>query len=149
MKIFDKNVLIDAFDIKNVDEQKEQILKDFKDTPEFFARFVCKGLVNYMVMDMLYSRRYGEKYEDSKKVIKLKLFTSFYHYILRIPLESFNKALIDVDSQEQGDILTLYNALDTLITYFEEIEMYEKCEKLVKYQKKLQYDSIQELLLES
>ena len=93
------------------------------------------------MMDIMYSRQYPEHYKNVKVSVKFKYFNKLYSYLKRIDSTKFETIYKIGESFEKDEVL---GGMDILRIYFEELEHYEKCAVIKRFQ-----DLLRETLVES
>jgi hypothetical protein len=91
---------------------------------------VMRGLENYQLMCLMYLKNYPKEFKKVEPTIKYKYYTKLYNYLLRINLKSIESIYTIGDSFEKKGV---GEALNQLLYYFESIEQYEKCQRIVEY----------------
>lgn len=92
---------------------------------------VLEGMHNYYIMDMMYMKRYPNKYKNVRNITKYRYFEKLYGYLLRINSKKFEDIY---KIGESFEIATVFKGLDDLREYFQGIEHYEKCQTIKDYQ---------------
>lgn len=92
---------------------------------------IVKGLENFDMMDMLYTKRYPEHYKNVRDMTKYKYYSKLYSYLERIDTKNFNEKYTVGDSFGRENCFV---ALENMLRYFEKIEQYEKCAVIKRYQ---------------
>ena len=149
MKEFNKDIIFESFNVDAIERKEKELFGQKRNEPGFLMRFICKGLVNYTILDVVYRHKYGEKYMRVRDRLKYKLYNSFYCYLLRIPVDKINRNLntsIITNPKKEDDTVPVYNALETLLKFFEGLEQYERCTFIKHYIDKLENNSIKELV---
>lgn len=91
---------------------------------------VIRGVDNYFLLDKIYFNRYGEYYLSVKEKIKLKYFIRLLEYLTRVNEISLETISYIVD--EFGLKAIIYS-FQSMLSLFEEKEMYEDCVVVKKY----------------
>ena len=105
---------------------QEEVLKN----PFVLMNMVMRGIENYQLMCLMYLKNYPKEFKKVEPTIKYKYYTKLYNYLLRINLKSIETIYTVGDSFEKKGV---GEALNQLLAYFESIEHYEKCAKIVHY----------------
>ena len=124
MKPMDPHTLFSIFEQGDEEVYIEHGIKDVLDNPFVLMGMILRGLENFELMDMMYSRNFPEEYKEVKVMIKYKYYNKLYNYLRRIDSTSFKD---EYTIGEAFDSENVYVALDTLRMYYEVIEEYEKC----------------------
>lgn len=130
MQQLDPHTLFSIFEQGDETVYKEHGMEDVLSNPYVLIGMVVRGLENYSIMDMMYMRSYPEQYKAVRETVKLKYYTNLYNYLTRIKLDSFEARYTIGETYDSQDVLF---GLDTLLYYFEDREMYEKCAVVKKY----------------
>jgi len=120
----DPHTLFSIFEQGDEEVYIEHGVKDVLDNPFVLMGMILRGLENFELMDMMYSRNFPEEYKNVKTVIKYKYYNKLYNYLRRIDSTSFKD---EYTIGEAFDSENVYKALDDLRVYYETIEEYEKC----------------------
>lgn len=120
----DPHTLFSIFEQGDEEVYIEHGVKDVLDNPFVLMGMILRGLENFELMDMMYSRNFPEEYESVKTIIKYKYYNKLYNYLRRIDSTSFKD---EYTIGEAFDSENVYKALDDLRVYYETIEEYEKC----------------------
>jgi hypothetical protein len=131
MKKLDTNQLFDIFQIGDEELYKEHRVEDVLDNSFVLFGMVVKGVENYYIIDQLYEKRYGEQYDSVRESIKLKYFTGLVRYLERI--EEIPEDTLHIIGDEFG-LQAIDYALQEMLDLFIEVEYYEKCTILSKFQ---------------
>lgn len=130
MHKLDPHTLFSIFEQGDEEVYKEHGQEDVLKNPFVLMQMVMRGLENYQLMSMMYYRNYPNEFKKVESIIKKKYYTNLYGYLLRINLKSIETIFTIGDSYEKKQV---GEALDTLLSYFENIEEYEKCAQIVPY----------------
>lgn len=127
----DPHTLFSIFEQGDEEVYKENGVQDTLNNPYVLMGMVLKGLENFGIMDMMYSKRYPEQYKQVKENIKYKYFNKLFNYLTRINLDK----LEDVYKiGESFDSERVFISLESLKYYYEDIEQYEKCATIKNFQ---------------
>ena len=130
MQQLDPHTLFSIFEQGDEAVYKEHGMEDVLNNPYVLIGMVIRGLENYSIMDIMYMRSYPEQYKAVRDTVKLKYYNNLYNYLTRIKLDSFEARYTIGETYDFQDVLF---GLDTLLYYFEDKEMYEKCAVIKKY----------------
>lgn len=131
MKKLNTNQLFDIFQIGDEEVYREHQAEDVLDNSFVLFGMVIKGVENYYIIDQLYEKRYGEQYDSVRDSIKLKYFIGLVRYLERI--EEIPEDTLHIIEDEFG-LQAIDYALQEMLDLFIEVEHYEKCTVLVKFQ---------------
>jgi hypothetical protein len=130
MQPVDPNKLFEIF--HNGDEAiyKEHGVKEALDSSYVLMGMVVRGVENFHLMDVMYSRQYPKEYKRNRKAIAVKYFSKLFTYLNRIE----DHPIKVIEEMENGfDLTQIIVALDFLREFFEKMEHYEKCALLKTY----------------
>ena len=130
----DPNTLFSIFEQGDEQVYKENGVEGTLNNPYVLMGMVLKGLENYDIMDMMYTKRYPEQYKQVKSTIKYKYYSNLFKYLTRIKLDKLG------DMYKIGESFAsdrVFISLESLKYYFESIEYYEKCATIKEYQELL------------
>lgn len=130
MQPIDPHTLFSIFEKGDEEVYKEHGVENVLNNPYVLIGMVVRGLENYSLMDMMYMRSYPEQYKEVRNAVKLKYFNGLYSYLTRIDTTKFEGIYAIGETYDSQDVLF---GLDTLLYFFEELEMYEKCAVIKKY----------------
>jgi len=131
MQKMDPHTLFSIFEQGDEEVYKENGVQDTLNNPYVLMGMVLKGLENFGIMDMMYSKRYPEQYKQVKENIKYKYFNKLFNYLSRINLDK----LEDIYKiGESFDSERVFISLESLKYYYEDIEQYEKCATIKNFQ---------------
>lgn len=140
MQPIDPHTLFSIFEKGDEEVYKENGVEDVLNNPYVLIGMVVKGLQNYQIMDMMYTRSYPQQYSEVKDIVKLKYFNGLYNYLTRIDCNKFESIYSIGEAYDSHEVLL---GLDTLLYFYEGEEMYEKCAVIMKY-KELVVNSVNE-----
>lgn len=132
MKKLNTNQLFDIFLIGDEEIYKEHQAEDVLDNSFILFGTVIKGVENYYIIDQLYQKKYGEQYDSVRDSIKLKYFIGLVRYLERI--EEIQEDTLHIIEDEFG-LQAIDYALQEMLDLFIEVEHYEKCIILSKFQR--------------
>ena len=142
MQPIDPNTLFSIFEAGDEEIYKEHNIQDTLNNPYVLMGMVIKGVENYFMMDMMYMQRYPQEYKNVRNVTKHKYYNRLYKYLDRLDSDNFGNEFKIGDSFDRDQA---FLSLDYLRVYFENIEHYEKCAIIKKYQD-LVYKEVGELI---
>ena len=131
MQPLDKNTLFSIFEAGDEEIYKEHGLEDQLDNPFVLLNMVLRGLENYYLMDLMYMKRHPQHYKEVRQITKYKYFNKLYGYLNRIDSKSFSDVYTIGTSFNSNDIIS---GLEVMLKFYEEIEQYEKCAVIKRYQ---------------
>ena len=130
MKDLDGDSLFSIFD-----RGDEEIYTDTKQNVDLsdnalLMGMVIRGVDNYFLLDKIYFNRYGEYYLSVKEKIKLKYFIRLLEYLTRV-----NEISLETISyiRDEFGLKAIIYSLQSMLSLFEEKEMYEDCVVVKKY----------------
>jgi hypothetical protein len=85
---------------------------------------VVRGLENYSIIDGMYMMRYKEQYESVRETVKEQFYDRLYTYLLKIDFQKFENIY---NITEEYDKMGVFQALDHLLYFYQDKEMYERC----------------------
>ena len=130
MQPLDPHTLFSIFEQGDEEVYKENGVEDILHNPYVLIGMVVRGLENYQIMDMMYTRSYPDQYKQVRDTVKLKYYTNLYKYLCRVDIDKFETKYTIGEDYDSQDVLY---RLDDLLYYFEDKEMYEKCAVIKKY----------------
>ena len=130
MQSLDPHTLFYIFEQGDEQVYEEHGLEDTLNNPYVLMGMVLQGLENFTLMDIMYTRHYGENYKRVKSAIKYKYYNKLYGYLERIDSKNFDSIH---KIGESFDRQAVNIALGTLIVHFEFLEEYEKCAVIKRY----------------
>lgn len=130
MQPIDPHTLFSIFEQGDEQVYKEHGVEDVLNNPYVLIGMVIRGLENYSIMDLMYMRSYPEQYKVVRDTVKLKYYNNLYKYLTRINIDSFETRYTIGETYDSQDVLF---GLDTMLYYFQDLEMYEKCAVIKKY----------------
>jgi hypothetical protein len=132
MKKLDTNQLFDIFQMGDEEIYKEHQAEDVLDNSLVLFGMVIKGVENYYIIDLLYQKKYQEQYDSVRDSIKLKYFIVLVRYLERIG--EIPEDTLYIIEDEFG-LQAIDYALQEMLDLFIEVEHYEKCTVLSKFQR--------------
>lgn len=130
MQPLDPHSLFSIFEQGDEQVYKEHGVEHLLENPYVLLGMVIRGLDNHNVMDMMYMRSYPEQYKQVRDRVKLKYYNNLLGYLTRIDTNKFESIYTIGESY---DVQQVVSGLNVLRTYFEDLEMYEKCAIIKKY----------------
>lgn len=130
MQPLDPHTLFSIFEQGDEEIYREYNMEDVLNNPYVIIGMVIRGLENYQIMDMMYLKSYPDQYKHVRETVKLKYYNGLYKYLTRINIDSFEARYTIGETYDSQDVLF---GLDTLLYYYQELEMYEKCAVIKKY----------------
>jgi hypothetical protein len=132
MKKLDTNQLFDIFQMGDEEIYREHQVEDVLDNSFILFGMVIKGVENYYIIDQLYQKKYQEQYDSVRDSIKLKYFIGLVRYLERIG--EIPEDTLYIIEDEFG-LQAIDYALQEMLDLFIEVEHYEKCTILSKFQR--------------
>jgi len=130
MQRIDPHTLFSIFEQGDEAVYKEHGLEDALKNPFVLMGMVVRGIENYNIMDMMYSRQYAKDYAKVRKITKYKYLNNLYSYLKRIDSSSFDTVYKIGESFEKDKV---NKCLNYLRVYYESLEEYEKCAVIKRY----------------
>lgn len=143
MQPIDPHTLFSIFEQGDEAVYRENGVEDVLSNPYVLIGMVIKGLENYQLMDSMYMRSYPKEYQAVRDNVKLKYYNNLYQYLLRIDSTSF-ESIYSIG--EAYDIQQVIFGLDTMLYYFETLEMYEKCAVIKQYMDLVRASMVEKLV---
>lgn len=131
MKKLNTNQLFDIFQMGDEEVYREHQAEDVLDNSFVLFGMVIKGVENYYIIDQLYQKKYQEQYDSVRDSIKLKYFIGLVRYLERIG--EIQEDTLHIIEDEFG-LQAIDYALQEMLDLFIEVEYYEKCTILSKFQ---------------
>lgn len=131
MKKLDTDQLFNIFQIGDEEVYREHQSEAVLDNSFVLFGMVVKGVENYYIIDQLYEKRYGQQYDCVRDSIKLKYFIGLMRYLERI--EEIPEGTV-IALQDEFGLQSINYALQEILDLFIEVEYYEKCTILSKFQ---------------
>jgi len=130
MKDLDGDSLFSIFD-----RGDEEVYSDLKHDIDLsnnalLMGMVIRGIDNYFLLDKIYFNRYGEYYLSVSEKIKLKYFLRLLEYLKSV--KDLSLETVSYTRDEFGLNAIAYS-LQSMLSLFEEKEMYEDCVIIKKY----------------
>lgn len=130
MKKLNSDDLFNIFYIGDEEIYKEHNIEDMMDNTFILFGMVVRGVENYFIIDKMYNSRYQERYDSVRENIKLKYFNGLVNYLERIKVLQSDTVM---DIEDEFGLQAIKYALEELLEFYKELEMYEKCAIIFKY----------------
>ena len=126
-----------VFQIFNQDDREifqEAGMEHLMNEDYMLIGMAVKGIDNYEILDKINKEKLKELYLEIKDGVKYRYFCKMYDYLYRVKL---NKLEDLFDFVQVLGVKDVYSSFEILLSYFREIEDYEKCLYLHDLQKRL------------
>jgi hypothetical protein len=130
MKKLNSDDLFNIFSIGDEEIYKEHKIEDLMDNTFILFGMVVRGVENYFIIDKMYTHRYQERYDSVRENIKLKYFNGLVNYLERIKALQSDTVM---DLEDEFGPQAINYALEELLEFYKELEMYEKCAIIFKF----------------
>ena len=130
MKKLDSKGLFDIFSQGDEAIYQEHGIQDVLDDSFVLFGMVIRGVENYYIIDRIYTYKMAKDYDSVRDSIKMKYFNGLVYHLERIDVLQSDTIVHVVD--EFGYQPIKY-ALEELLQFYEEKEMYEKCAIIFKF----------------
>ena len=130
MKKLNSDDLFNIFSIGDEEIYKEHKIEDMMDNTFILFGMVVRGVENYFIIDKMYASRYQERYDSVRENIKLKYFNGLVNYLERIKVLQSDTVM---DIEDEFGLQAIKYALEEMLEFYKELEMYEKCAIIFKY----------------
>ncbi|QQO91824.1 hypothetical protein immuto35A_144 [Flavobacterium phage vB_FspM_immuto_3-5A] len=130
MKKLNSDDLFNIFSIGDEEIYKEHNIEDMMDNTFILFGMVVRGVENYFIIDKMYASRYQERYDSVRENIKLKYFNGLVNYLERIKVLQSDTVM---DIEDEFGLQAIKYALEEMLEFYKELEMYEKCAIIFKY----------------
>ena len=130
MKKLDSKGLFDIFSQGDEAIYKEHGAQDVLDNSFILFGMVIRGVENYYIIDRIYTYKMGKDYDSVRDSIKMKYFNGLVYYLERIDVLQSDTVIELID---EFDYQPIKYALEELLQFYEEKEMYEKCAIIFKF----------------
>lgn len=130
MQPVDPNKLFEIFQQGDETVFEEHGMKEVLDSPYVLMGMVVRGVENFHLMDVMYSRQYPKEYKRNRNVIAKKYFFKLFNHLKKIKAKPVD---VLTDMEVGFDSTQIVVTLDFLRDYFEKIEHYEKCALIKTY----------------
>lgn len=97
--------------------------------PQVLFKNATLGIEKYELLHIIYSKGYGQVYENMADSVKQRYFNKMYGYLANIKLEEIDSLREILPSLDEK---VVQSSLNKLIFYFQELEEYEKCAVIKK-----------------
>jgi len=131
MQPIDPHQLFAIFDQGDEQVYEEHGQEEHLENPYVLMGMVLRGIDNYHLMDIMYMRQYPSRYKKVRNITKYKYYNKLLSYLTKIDSTCFDDIYKIGESFESGEAFV---GLDTLRYYYENIEQYEKCAIIKRYQ---------------
>ena len=139
MKELSTNKLFDIFSITDEEVYEEHHQGDVMRNPFVLMGMVLRGLENWVMLDMMYTKKYPKQYSSVRNKIRNKYNDRLMGYLDRIDWKKYETIHSIGESYDRREI---ENGMNHLIKYYEKLEDYEKCAILVEYLNLLYIESV-------
>lgn len=139
MQPLDKNTLFSIFDVGDEEVYKENNVEELLDNPFVLLGMVVRGVDNWHLMDILYTRKQGEEYTNVREKVQLQYFTKLCKYLTRLDFNKFETVYTIGDSFDRDEV---EKALNIVLDVFIAHEHYEKCIIVKKFLDLLDHEYI-------
>ena len=143
MNKLDPHTLFSIFEQGDEEIYKEHGQQDVLKNPFVLMGMVLRGLENYRLMSLIYTRKYPEMFERQEPIIKHKYYNKMFGYLNRIDVLQLETAYHIGESYSRDEIML---ALDDMINFFVKVEEYEKCAKIVQYKDLLVLEEVYDII---
>ena len=143
MNKLDPHTLFTIFEQGDEEIYKEHGQQDVLKNPFVLMGMVLRGLENYRLMSLIYTRKYPEMFERQEPTIKHKYYNKMFGYLNRIDVMQLETAYHIGESYSRDEIML---ALDDMIDFFVKVEEYEKCAKIVQYKDLLVLEEVYDII---
>jgi hypothetical protein len=130
MKKLNSDDLFNIFSIGDEEIFKEYSIEGLMDNSFVLFGMVIRGVENYFIIDKMYASRYQERYDSVRENIKLKYFNGLVNYLERIEVLQSDTVM---DLEDEFGLQAIKYALEEMLEFYKELEMYEKCAIIFKY----------------
>tara|TARA_B100000683_G_C12424402_1_gene529130 strand:+ start:101 stop:553 length:453 start_codon:yes stop_codon:yes gene_type:complete len=143
MNKLDPHTLFSIFEQGDEEIYKEHGQQDVLKNPFVLMGMVLRGLENYRLMSLIYTRKYPELFKKQELTIKHKYYNKLFNYLNRIDLRQLEVAYHVGESYSRDEIML---ALEHMIQFFVKVEEYEKCAKIVEYKDLLVLEEVYDII---
>lgn len=130
MQHLDKNTLFSIFEADDEAVYREHEVEEVLNNPYVLMGMVLKGLKNFELIDIMYTRSYKEQYTNIRRIVKHKYYSKLVSYLERIDHTKFESIYTIGESFDTTEVL---EALQELLSHFEQNEHYSKCSIIKNY----------------
>jgi len=125
MNKLDPHALFSLFEQGDEEVYKEHGVEDTLKNPYVILNMVSRGIDNYNIMDMLYTKNHGKAYMKVRQEIQYKYYSRIFNYLNRLDLTNIKERNWGIG--DDYELPSIVSSLDHLREYFENLEKYEKC----------------------
>lgn len=126
--------LFSIFEAGDEEVYKENNVDYLLKNPYVLIGMVVRGMDNYKLMDIIYTRNYPKIYKLHRPKVKLKYYSNLYSYLTRIDINSITN---EFTIGEDYEVDATRDRLNEMLYFFEKLEHYEKCAGIKKVLDKL------------
>ena len=130
MKKLNSNDIFNIFSLGDEEVYKEHKMEDIMQDSFVLFGMVIRGVENYFIIDRIYASRYGKDYDSVRDSIKLKYFNGLLNYLERVKISQSDTFL---DLMDEFGPQAIKYALEEMLDFYEEREIYEKCAVIFKF----------------
>jgi len=130
MQPLDKHTLFSIFEVGDEEVYKENNVESLLDNPFVLIGMVVRGVENWHLMDILYTRKNGKEYTNVRDKVQLQYFLKLCGYLERLDFNKFETVYTIGESFDRGEVDDRFNQM---MEVFIEHEQYEKCAIIKKY----------------
>jgi hypothetical protein len=139
MQPLDKNTLFSIFDIGDEEVYKENNVEELLDNPFVLIGMVVRGVENWHLMDILYTRKKGEEYAEVRDKVQLQYFVKLCKYLDRLDFNKFETVYTIGESFDKDEV---DDRLSQMMDVFIENEYYEQCATVKRFLDMLSHEYI-------
>lgn len=143
MNKLDPHTLFSIFEQGDEEIYIEHGQQDVLKNPFVLMGMVLRGLENFKLMTLIYTRKYPELFKKQQGYIKHKYYNKLFGYLNRIDVKQLEIAYHVGESYSRDEIAL---ALEELINFFVTVEEYEKCAIIVKYKELLILEQVYDII---
>ena len=130
MQPLDKNTLFSIFEVGDEEVYKENNVEHLLDNPFVLIGMVVRGVENWHLMDVLYTRKQGKEYARVRDKVQLQYFSKLCAYLERLDFDKFETIYTIGESFNREEVEDRFNQM---LDVFIKNEYYEKCATIKKY----------------
>jgi hypothetical protein len=130
MKKLDSKGLFDIFSQGDEAIYEQHGIHDAIEDSFILFGMVIRGVENYYIIDRIYTYKMGKDYDSVRDSIKMKYFNGLVYYLERIDVLQSDTVIHLID---EFGLQPIKYALEELLQFYEEKEMYEKCAIIFKF----------------
>lgn len=146
MQPLDKNSLFSIFEVGDEEVYRENNVGNLLENPFVLIGMVVRGVENWHLMDIFYTRKKGKEYTDVKDKIQLQYFSRLCGYLERV---DYNKFETFYTIGESFDIAEVEDTFNQMLEVFIKNEYYEKCAIVKNYLDMLHHEYFTKDLLKN